>query len=59
MGGDQVVRYHTKYGSENISKISLIVSIIPLVKQKEDNPDGVPQKKLNDILSSRLIKEKG
>ena len=50
MGGGEVVRYLSKYGSDNVSKIVLVSSIIPLVKQKEDNPDGVPQKDLDGIL---------
>ncbi|SFI12523.1 alpha/beta fold hydrolase [Halpernia frigidisoli] len=50
MGGGEVVRYLTNYGSENIAKIGLISSIIPIVKQTEDNPDGVPQKDLDGIL---------
>ncbi|WP_326984108.1 alpha/beta hydrolase [Chryseobacterium sp. MYb264] len=52
MGGGEVVRYLTNYGSENVDKIALISSIIPLVKQKEDNPDGVPQEKLNEIMQN-------
>jgi non-heme chloroperoxidase len=52
MGGGEVVRYLTNYGSENIDKVALISSIIPLVKQKEDNPDGVPQEKLDTIMES-------
>ena len=52
MGGGEVVRFLTNYGSENVDKVALISSIIPLVKQKEDNPDGVPEKDLNEILDS-------
>lgn len=52
MGGGEVVRYLTNYGSENVDKIALISSIIPVVKQKDDNPDGVPQEKLDTILES-------
>lgn len=50
MGGGEVVRYCTDYGTENIDKIALISSIIPLVAKKDDNPDGVPQNKLDSIL---------
>ncbi|MGB7394964.1 MAG: alpha/beta hydrolase [Pricia sp.] len=49
MGGGEVVRYLTDYGADRISKAALISSIIPLVKKKDDNPDGVPEKALNDI----------
>ncbi len=52
MGGGEVVRYLTNYGDGRISKAVLIASIIPLVKQKEDNPDGVPQKMLDEILTA-------
>lgn len=51
MGGGEVVRYLTNYGTENVDKVALISSIIPLVKQKEDNPDGVPEKDLQDIMT--------
>lgn len=50
MGGGEVVRYLTNYGTQNVDKIALISSIIPIVKQKEDNPDGVPQEKLDEIM---------
>ena len=49
MGGGEVVRYFTDYGSDKIAKAALISSIIPLVKQKSDNPDGVPEKDLEAI----------
>lgn len=52
MGGGEVVRYLTNYGSENVDKVALISSIIPVVKQRDDNPDGVPQEKLDTILES-------
>ncbi len=52
MGGGEVVRYLTDYGADKIKKAALISSIIPLVKKKEDNPDGVPEKDLKDILKS-------
>ncbi|WP_373518565.1 alpha/beta fold hydrolase [Pricia sp.] len=49
MGGGEVVRYLTDYGSDKIAKAVLISSIIPLVKKKDDNPDGVPEEALNGI----------
>lgn len=51
MGGGEVVRYLTNYGAENIDKVALISSIIPLVKEKEDNPDGVSEEELAGILT--------
>ncbi|MCZ8285746.1 MAG: alpha/beta hydrolase [Bacteroidia bacterium] len=52
MGGGEVVRYLTKYGSAKVAKVALIASIIPLVAQKSDNPEGVPQEKLNEIMQA-------
>lgn len=50
MGGGEVVRYLTNYGSDNVAKVGLISSIIPIVKQTSDNPEGVPEEDLNGIL---------
>ncbi|WP_405382749.1 alpha/beta fold hydrolase [Maribacter sp. LLG6340-A2] len=52
MGGGEVVRYLTDYGSGKIAKAALISSIIPLVKQKTDNPKGVPEKDLEGIIDA-------
>lgn len=49
MGGGEVVRYMTDFGTDKIAKAALISSIIPLVKKKDDNPDGVPEEALNGI----------
>jgi len=49
MGGGEVIRYLTNYPNNAVKKIALISSIIPLVKQKDDNPQGVPEKDLEDI----------
>ena len=52
MGGGEVVRYLTDYGPSRIVKASLISSIIPLVKQKPDNPSGVPEDALEGIIDA-------
>lgn len=49
MGGGEVVRYMTDYGSDRIAKAALVSSIVPLVKKKEDNPVGVPEHVLENI----------
>lgn len=49
MGGGEVVRYLTDYGPKKIAKAVLISSIVPLVKKKDDNPDGVPEEALDGI----------
>ena len=52
MGGGEVVRYFTDYEGDRVVKAVLIASIIPLVAQKPDNPSGVPQENLNDIMQN-------
>lgn len=52
MGGGEVVRYLSRFGDERIAKAVLISSIIPLVKKTDDNPNGVPEEKLHEIMDS-------
>jgi pimeloyl-ACP methyl ester carboxylesterase len=52
MGGGEVVRYLTDHGSDRIAKAVLISSIIPLVPQQDDNPDGVPADELEGIMEA-------
>ncbi|MFA0964087.1 alpha/beta fold hydrolase [Roseivirga sp. BDSF3-8] len=52
MGGGEVVRYFTDYGNDRIAKAVLISSIIPLVAKKDDNPDGVPEEAVNEIMEA-------
>lgn len=52
MGGGEVVRYCTDHGTANIAKVALLCSIIPLVAAKKDNPNGVPQKALEEIMDA-------
>ncbi|WP_281540556.1 alpha/beta fold hydrolase [Maribacter aestuarii] len=52
MGGGEVVRYLTDYGSNKVAKAALISSIIPLVKKKDDNPEGVPESDLEGIIDA-------
>ena len=52
MGGGEVVRYLTDYGADRIAKAALVSSIIPLVKQKDDNPNGVPEDALQEIMQA-------
>ena len=49
MGGGEVARYFTRYGGENVSKVVLISSVVPYMPQTDDNPDGVPQDKLEEM----------
>jgi len=41
MGGGEVVRYLSRYGSDRVSKIVLISAVTPYLLKTNDNPDGV------------------
>ncbi len=49
MGGGEVARYFTRYGGANVSQAILVSSVVPYLPQTDDNPDGVPQDKLQDM----------
>ena len=52
MGGGEVVRYFTDFGSDRIARAALVSSIIPIVQKKDDNPNGVPQEALDEIMAA-------
>ncbi|WP_317195715.1 alpha/beta fold hydrolase [Pontibacter aydingkolensis] len=56
MGGGEVVRYLGMFGNDRVDKAVLVSSIIPIVKKKDDNPDGVPEEKLNEIMEALKTK---
>ena len=41
MGGGEVVRYLSRYGSDHVSKIVLISAVTPYMLKTDDNPDGI------------------
>lgn len=45
MGGGEVVRYFSRYGGQNVSKVVLVSSVIPYLAQSDDNPDGRTKEK--------------
>ena len=42
MGGGEVVRYLSRYGSDRISKVVLMSAVTPFMAETDDNPSGVP-----------------
>lgn len=56
MGGGEVVRYLSMFGNDRVDKAVLISSIIPIVKKTDDNPDGVPEDKLSEIMEALKTK---
>jgi non-heme chloroperoxidase len=49
MGGGEVARFLTRQGPDRVSRAVLASSIVPHVAQSEDNPDGVPESKLQEM----------
>ena len=49
MGGGEVIRYMSKYGTDKIKKFVLVSSVIPYMLKTDDNPDGVPQEKFDEF----------
>ncbi|WP_121354671.1 alpha/beta fold hydrolase [Flavisolibacter nicotianae] len=43
MGGGEVARYISRYGTDRVSKIVLVSSVLPYLAKANDNPDGVDQ----------------
>ncbi len=50
MGGGEVVRYLSRYGSGRVSKAVLISSVAPYMAKSDDNPDGVDPDTFNKML---------
>jgi pimeloyl-ACP methyl ester carboxylesterase len=50
MGGGEVVRYLSKYGTQRVKKIALISTVLPFLQKTSDNPEGVEQKVFEEIM---------
>jgi len=57
MGGGEVVRYFSRHGGNNVSKAVLISSVTPFLLKTEDNPEGVPQEK-NDEMAKQIREDR-
>jgi non-heme chloroperoxidase len=52
MGGGEVARYMSRYQGKNVAQAVLISSIAPYMLQQPDNPNGVPQKALDEMATA-------
>lgn len=43
MGGGEVARYMSRHAGRSVSKAALISSVVPYMRQTDDNPDGTDQ----------------
>ena len=48
MGGGEVVRYLSRYGTSRVSKAVLVSAVTPYLLKGDDNPDGVDPKVFQD-----------
>jgi pimeloyl-ACP methyl ester carboxylesterase len=51
MGGGEVVRYLSRYGSDRVSRIVLISSVLPFMLKTPDNPNGVDESVFADMIA--------
>ncbi|MCU1326178.1 MAG: alpha/beta hydrolase fold protein [Bryobacterales bacterium] len=49
MGGGEVVRYLTQYGSDRVSRAVLVSAVTPFLLKTPDNPDGIDQEEFGKI----------
>ena len=52
MGTGELARYVATYGTERIAGLAFLASLEPFLVQRDDNPDGVPQKVFDDIAAA-------
>ena len=57
MGGGEVVRYLSTYGSGRIAKAVLVAAVTPYLLKADDNPDGVDGKVFAGI-AEQLLKDR-
>lgn len=49
MGGGEVARYLSTYGSARVSKAALVAAVTPYLLKTDDNPEGLGKKIFEDI----------
>ncbi len=52
MGTGELARYVARYGHERVAKLAFLASLEPFLVQREDNPEGVPQKVFEGIAAA-------
>ena len=57
MGGGEVVRYLSRYGTSRVSKAVLVSAVTPYLLKTSDNPDGVEAKVFEEI-EENLLKDR-
>ena len=50
MGGGEVARYMSRHKGKGVVKAGLISSVVPYLLKTDDNPNGVPEETLNEMV---------
>lgn len=50
MGGGEAARYLSRYGTDRVSKLVLVSSVLPYLARTNDNPEGVDQSVFADMM---------
>jgi non-heme chloroperoxidase len=54
MGGGEVARYMSRHEGKGVIAAGLVSSVVPYMLQTDNNPDGVPEEKLQSIADGIL-----
>jgi non-heme chloroperoxidase len=49
MGGGEVARYMSRHNGQGVIAAGLISSVVPFMRKTDDNPNGVPDAKIEEI----------
>jgi non-heme chloroperoxidase len=49
MGTGELARYVSRYGHERVAKLAFLAALEPFLVERDDNPEGVPQKVFDGI----------
>ena len=58
MGGGEVVRYLSRYGTERVSKVVLASAVPPYLYKSDDNPEGGVEEGLIDGMTSGITQDR-
>lgn len=50
MGGGEVVRYLSRYGSKRVNRIALISAVTPFLQKTNDNPEAVDKEVFDEMI---------
>ena len=55
MGTGELARYVSRYGHERVAKLAFLASLEPFLLQRDDNPEGLPQKGFDELQNCTVL----